>query len=248
VSEQIIFVDGRYNGATGFINGGYICGSLARFVDGDAEIRMHTGFPIETPLHVVTADSGQVNVYLADKLLGTASPASLQLDIPTPPDFETARCAGENFTFLHNVDVKGCYVCSPMRKPGSGLRLFIGALDNITNKAIGENLTAAIWRPSPELADSAGDIDNVYVWSALDCPGVYALKLRYPESGLWVLGSCTGSIKHPLSVDEHYIVSSWQQAPADGRKLFMGVAIHSRAGQLMACANQICFDVGRTLP
>ena len=259
-----VSIDGIYNGAVNCGNGGYICGLLAGFIDGDAEVRINSAFPVETSLEVVNTADGGVEMYLDDKCLGSARPAMLALDIPTPPDFETARRASEDFVFLHNVDVKGCFVCSPLRTPDKGLRLFIGALEDIRQKTTNENLVAALWRPAPNQADAAGNIKDVYVWSVLDCPGVYALKLSKPESGVLVLGSCTGSIKQPLPVNQSYVVSCWRIAPAlvgkelanvqgkpggkVDRKLHMGVAIHSLDGQLMACARQVCFDVGSSLP
>ena len=239
-----VSIDGLYHGAINAANGGYICGLLASYVDGDAEVRINHSFPVETPLQPVTTDEGGIEMYLGDKLLGSAPPVSLELDIPTPPSYEHARRASENSIFLHNVGGQGCYVCSPIRKPGEGLRLFIGALDNIHERSEDENLTAALWRPTPDLAGRDGNVEDRYVWSILDCPGVYTIELRYPESNYLVLGSCTASIKRPLAIDEGYIVSTWQIAPNEGRKRHIGLAIHSSAGQLMACARQVCFDVG----
>lgn len=245
-----VVIGSLYNGAVNAANGGYICGLLARYIDGDAEVRINQSFPVEKVLQPVATAAGGIAMYLGDKLLGSARPTSVALNIPLPPDYETARRASENFVFLHNADVSGCYVCSPLRTPDQGLRVFIGALPGIAERAVGENLVAAVWRPTPDLADAQNSraIDNIYVWSVLDCPGVYALKLRYPASGILVLGSCAGSITRPLPIDQHYIVSSWQIAPAGERKLHMGVAIHNTAGELMACAKQVCFDVGDTLP
>ena len=248
MTEQTVSIDKLYNGAANAGNGGYICGLMASFIDGDAEVRVNNAFPVETPLQPVMTGDGGVEMYLGDKLLGSARPTVLELNIPTPPDFETARRASEDFIFLHSIDAKGCYVCSPIRTPDKGLRVFIGPMDNLAKRSVGENLVAAQWRPTPNLADKDGHIKNIYVWSVLDCPGVYALKLRYPESGILVLGSCTASIKRPLPADQSYIVSGWQIAPAGGKKLHMGVAIHSIDGELIACAKQICFDIGETLP
>lgn len=247
-NEQTILIAKQYNGAVNQVNGGYICGSLAAFIDGDVEVRISSSFPVETPLQLTTVTGGGVAIHLNGRLLGSARPASLQLDMPLPPDFETPRRASEDFVFLHNLDIKGCYVCSPLWTPEDGLRLFIGALDDIEHLTIGQNLVAAVWRPAPNQTETDGNIKNIYIWSVLDCPGVYALKLSQPKSGVFVLGSCTASIKRPLPADQSYIVSSWRIAPLDGRKLYMGVAIHSPGGELMACAKQICFDVGNSLP
>ena len=252
MAEQTVSINKLYNGAIKYGNGGYNCGLLANFINGDCEVRIDRNFPVETPLTIKTSGEGVVEAYLEGKLLGSARPTSLQLDVPAPPGLETARRAAENFIFLHAADpVRGCYVCSPLRAPGKGLRLFIGPigpLEDLTKKPAGENLVASVWRPTSDLADSEGHIDSIYIWSALDCPGVYALKLLNPNAGILVLGSCTASIKRPLPADQIYIVTCWQISPPVGRKLHMGVAIHSTSGELMACARQVCFDVGSTLP
>ncbi|MGK2915355.1 MAG: hypothetical protein ACSLE5_13070 [Porticoccaceae bacterium] len=241
-------IGARYSGAPGCGNGGYIAGLLAGFIDGDAEVRINSSFPVETPLVIKDCASGGIDAWLDDRVLGSARPAVCELAVPPPPDLPTARRVSDNAVFLHATDVKGCYVCSPLRAPGDGLHLAIGALDDIAAKAIGENLVAALWSPTPDLADPAGNVAAIYVWSVLDCPGVYALKLRYPELGLLVLGSCTASIKRGLPVDQQYIVTAWQSAANDQRKLHTGVAIHSTQGELMACAKQVCFDVGKLVP
>ncbi len=251
--EQTLTIDGIYNGATGVANGGYSCGVVASFISGDAEVRLNAAFPTETPLTVKSSAEGNVEFFLEQNcskttLLGSGKPTLLDLEVPNPPNYEAARQASENFIFLHRVDPRGCYVCSPIRPAGEGLRLFIGPLPNIQGKSMGENLVASVWRPSPEQAKADGYIDPVYIWSVLDCPGVTALKLRNPGSGVLVLGSCAASMKEKLPASEHYVVSAWEIDPPQGAKRFMGVAIHSRTGKLMACARQVCFDVGDAVP
>jgi len=254
-SRAPISIDSVYNGPVNCGNGGYISGLLASFIEGDAEIRINSAFPVETPLQVKDSDKG-IGVYLDDKLLGSARRIQLQLSIPTPPTLEGARAASQRFEFIHSSDPKGCYVCSPTRTTENGLLVFCGALDEFTESDSGidwstqteKNIVAALWRPAENLCSEKDTIDNIYVWSALDCPGAYAIKAAEPDAGLQLLGTCSGSIKTPLKPDEVYIVTSWKTSPNSGRKRFMGVAIHSTAGELMACAEQIWIDVGKALP
>ena len=250
-----VSIDSVYNGPVNCGNGGYISGLLAGFIEGDAEIRINAAFPVETSLQVKKSDEG-IGVYLDDKLLGSARSIQLELAIPTPPDLANATAASQRFDFIHSSDSKGCYVCSPLRTDENGLRVFCGALDEVVkpNSSIDwstqteKNIVAAVWRPADNLCNDEGSIDNIYVWSALDCPGAYAIKAIEPNTGIQLLGTCSGSIKMPLSANEDYIVSSWKISPNSGRKRFMGVAIHNSAGELMACAEQIWFDVGSALP
>jgi hypothetical protein len=255
LSPTSVSIDSVYNGPINCGNGGYISGLLAGFIEGDAEIRINAAFPVETPLQVKNTDKG-IGVYLDDKLLGSARSIQLELAIPTPPDLANVTAASQRFDFIHSSDPKGCYVCSPLRTADKGLRVFCGALNEIIDPdssidwrtEIEKNIVAAVWRPADNLCNKEGNIDNIYVWSALDCPGAYAIKAAEADAGLQLLGTCSGSIKMPLSPNEDYIVSSWKVAPNSGRKRFMGVAIHNTTGQLMACAEQIWFDVGSTLP
>ena len=249
MTNSTVSIDALYNGAPGCGNGGYISGLMAQFIDGDAEIRIHRSFPVEAPLLVRRdVDSDSVTAWLGRQLLGTARPAHCQLEIPPPLDADTARSISGKSVFLHASDRRGCFVCSPLRSPGEGLGLAIGPVSNVESQPVGAHLAAALWRPDSHFADAHGQVLPVYVWSALDCPGVYALKLRYRELGILVLGSCTGSIKQPLHAGRDYIISAWQLAPIVDRKLHVGVAIHATDGTLMACARQVCFDIGKTIP
>ncbi len=250
-----VSINSIYNGPVNCGNGGYISGLLAGFIDGDAEIRINAAFPVETPLQVRNTDEG-IGVYLNDKMLGSARSINLELSIPTPPDLTSARAASQRFDFIHTSDPKGCYVCSPTRSTENGLRIFCGALDSVVEadpsarweSLTKQNIIATVWRPAVNLCNSEGSIANIYVWSALDCPGGYAIKAAEPNAGVQLLGTCSGSIKTPLSSGQNYIISSWKTSPNSGRKRFMGVAIHDTAGKLMACAKQIWIDVGSALP
>ena len=236
-----LIIDARYNGPCGLGNGGYIAGALAAFVSGDSEVRIMKGFPLDTSLAVVRDPDGGVRCLLEDQVLGTARPIAFDLAVPVPPPPDAARRAGGRFRFLHDSDPRGCYVCSPKRSPGDGLRLFCGPL------LPGESASAAVagvWRPDAELADGEGWIPSRLVWAALDCPGAYAIAALAPDAGRQLLGTCGASLKGPLYAGESYILSSWQLAPPEGRKRFMGVAIHDVAGELLAWARQIWIDAG----
>lgn len=245
-----VSIDSVYNGPVNCGNGGYISGLLASYIEGDTEVRINATFPVETPLQVEDHDDG-IGVYLDGKLLGSARPIKLELSIPPPVDLATAQAAGQHFNFIHSSDPKGCYVCSPTRSEENGLRVFCGAINPMdcgNADALEQNIVAALWRPNERLGNDGGKVDNIYVWSALDCPSAYAIKAAEPEAGLQLLGTCSGSIKTPLNTGEDYILTSWKVEPNKGRKRIMGVALHSKDGELMACARQIWIDVGNVLP
>lgn len=241
--SETLYIDARYNGAVGRGNGGYVAGAMAAFIPGDAEVRIMRGFPLATPLAIRHHPDGAVSCHLDAQELGRAHALRLELEVPPPPALAAARAAAAHFQFLHASDVRGCYVCSPRRAPGEGLRLFCGPLP-----AGGDNIVAGVWEPGSELLDERGQVAPIQVWAALDCPGGYAIAALAPDVGIQLLGTCAASLKQPLRAGESYIVSSWQIAPPDGRKRFMGVAIHAVTGELMACARQIWIDAGAHIP
>lgn len=236
-----LIIDARYNGPRGLGNGGYIAGALAAFVSGDAEVRILKGFPLATPLAIQRHTDGSASCHLGDEELGRARPIALDLAVPPPPGPSAARAATERFRCIHVSDPRGCYVCSPKRAPGDGLRLFCGPLSPREPAAA---VVAGVWTPEPILCDQLGRVAPEQVWAALDCPGAYAIAALAPDAGRQLLGTCAASLKRPLNAGESYILSSWQLAPPEGRKRFMGVAMHDVDGELMACARQIWIDAG----
>lgn len=236
VTELIVAT--RYNGPRGLGNGGYVAGALAEFISGDAEVCLQQGFPLDTPLAVVRDDDDSIRCLLGDRQLGSARPVRVDLSIPPPPAREAAREATARFRCIHFSDPRGCFVCSPHRPAGEGLRLRCGALD--PNQ---ELIVAGLWRPDAELADDDGRIAPRLVWAALDCPGGYAIAAQAPEAGRQLLGTCAATLRRALRAGATYILSSWQIMPPEGRKRFMGVAIHDADGELCAAARQIWIEV-----
>lgn len=237
ILEELI-IPALFNGPRGLGNGGYVAGALARHIAGDAEVRLARGFPVAVPLTLRRAADGSVSCEREGEELGRARPIALDLEVPAPPSLEEARAAGARYRFIHCSDPRGCYVCSPLRNPEEGLRLFCGPL------APGRsNLVAAAWRPGSAWGDARGRIAAPHVWGALDCPGGYAIAALAPGAGSHMLGTCAASIRTPLTAAETYVLSAWEIAPAAGRKRFMGVAIHDANARLRACASQVWIRV-----
>lgn len=233
-----LIIEARYNGPRGLGNGGYVAGALAEFIAGDAEVRIQRGVPLATPLAVMRDDDGGVRCLRGDELLGSARPVRVDLAIPPPPAWASAREATARFRCIHFSDPRGCYVCSPYRAPGDGLRLFCGPVEPERKLIV-----AGVWVPDAALADAEGCIAPRLVWAALDCPGGYAIAARAPEAGRQLLGTCAATLRRPLRAGLSYVVSSWEVAPPEGRKRFMGVAIHDADGALCAAARQIWIGV-----
>ena len=74
-----------YVGPTGIANGGYVCGLMANFIDGPADVFIRMPAAVEHEMPVVAPGDG--NYYLMDgeKVVVQAKAASLDLEVPKPP-------------------------------------------------------------------------------------------------------------------------------------------------------------------
>jgi hypothetical protein len=96
-------------------------------------------------------------------------------------------------------------------------------------------MVAAPWTPASEYGNEQGYVRPEFIWTALDCPGAYAIwELTNTKPGL--LGRLIGRIEKPLRCNEPCIVAAWPVG-SDGRKLFAGAALYNAEGEI----------IGRTL-
>lgn len=57
-----LVIDRRFRGPPNSGNGGYVCGCLARYVAGDAEVTLRAPPPLERPLDVLTKVDGGIEL------------------------------------------------------------------------------------------------------------------------------------------------------------------------------------------
>jgi hypothetical protein len=219
-------IPARFNGPPASGNGGYSCGLLAAHIRGPARVRLHVPPPLETGLRITASDSGGVAMYDGDTLVGSAAPATLDLEIPAPPSLAEAQAAMERFPCYTNHIFPTCFVCGPERPHRDGLALFPGPVGDTA-------LWACVWRPTPDLLDESGHIRPEIMWSALDCPGYFAALGSVLRPAL--LGELAGEIRAAPRGDLPLVVYAWPLGE-DGRKFFAGAAIAAPDGQVVACA------------
>jgi hypothetical protein len=229
-----ISIDPRFCGPPASGNGGYVCGRVARFVEGPARVRLHVPPPLARPLSLHPSAQG-LELRDGDTPVAIASPVTLDLEPPAVPDFERARSASRRFRGFERHAYPSCFVCGPARAQGDGLRIFTGALD-------ASGVFAAPWIPDATLSlpDAGGAVAPEFLWSALDCPGGFAFV--WPEGCAILLGELAARLIAPVTVGERCVLAAWEIEHA-GRKHVTGSALYGEDGACRAVARGVWLEV-----
>jgi len=223
-----IVIPHRYRGPDQSGNGGYTCGLISAYTDGDAEVKLRRPPPLDQTLDVFR-DHDRIRVHDRSDLIAEAGAVTCEIDVPTPPSLEEATAAARRYAGFRRHAFPGCFVCGTERQPGDGLRLFAGPLP-------GRDIVAAPVIADASLPASRGTLNNEIVWSLLDCPGAWAVE-RQAEDRPVVLGTMAARITKSIPIGAELIAIGWPQG-RDGRKLFSGTAIFSAEGILYGYARQ----------
>jgi hypothetical protein len=223
----------RFRGPPRSGNGGYVCGLIASRLPGTVAVRLKAPPPLETGLRL-ESEQTQARLYHEDTIIGEAKLASLTLPPPSPPSHVQARAAARSFLGFHTHPFPGCFVCGTERAEHDGLRIFPGAMD-------GAAIIACPWTPDDTLADSTGNVKREFIWSALDCPGAFAV-MPLPEGTSIVLGELCASIASTARVNEQCVVTAWALGQ-EGRKRSAGSAVYGADGRLIASARAVWIEV-----
>lgn len=223
-----IVIASRFRGPPTSGNGGYSCGCVARALPGGAaRVRLQQPPPLDRPLCLVPEDDG-VRLLDGDAVIATgvpaSMPASIALEVPEVPDLDRAREASRHCVGLvaGAHPFAGCFVCGPARAVGDGLRIFAGP--------IAEGVVAAPFEPSPDLLGEGGTLRSEIVWSALDCPGYFAIVGAKMLPML--LGELTVEIREPAGAGP-FVVVGWSLG-GEGRKARCGTALATPEGRVLA--------------
>lgn len=241
---ESITIDRRFHGPPCSGNGGYSCGLIGRFIDGPAAVRLRIPPPLDTPMEVRKSDAGvelfQLNE-MGEEMVASGRPATVEIDIPEPPDFAAAEAASKRYRGFDSHFYPGCFVCGPEREYGDGLRIFAGPVQQDSEPADGsEGMVAATWVPDDSLLDSSGKVSAEYLWAVLDCPGAYAFP--EPPTGVILLGELAVSIKGPVMAGEKCVLIGWEISH-EGRKHYTGTALFGESGTCRAVGYATWFEV-----
>lgn len=213
--------------------GGYVAGVLADRSPGATQrVDFRAAVPVATPLALTRTDRGGTALTdLAGTVLTEARPASLDLDVPTCPEWDEVVAATERGRKSARREVTRCYGCGQGCEPGRGLRLFPCTLRQ-------RGLIVSAWTPDPALAGPDGTLSIENVWSALDCPGGVAGFAYHGMRTGAVTAALTATVLAPVKAGVAHISYAWPVA-ADGRKHTVGVALATAAGELCAVAEAL---------
>lgn len=226
-------IEERFRGPPRSGNGGYVCGRVAARLPGPVAVRLKAPPPLQTALRLESGATG-AQLYAGTTLIAEARCATLDLPAPPGPSRADAGQASRSYAGFHDHAFPGCFVCGPAREPGDGLRIFPGS-------AGPRGLLAAPWTPDPSLADAAGRVRPEFLWSALDCPGGFAVLP--PVGGVAVvLGELCAAIEGEVVAGEECVVTAWPLG-VDGRKHLAGSAVYGAGGRLVARARAVWIAV-----
>lgn len=213
-------------------NGGYVCGVLAREIEGPATSVLRARVPLDVALDLAHAEGAAVMTDAAGAFIGRGDPANLDLQVPPPPSLAAARQAMARYVAHEERVHPICFTCGVERDAGDGLRVFPGQLEGAPAGQV-----ACVWTPHAAFVDVDGLARTEVVWAALDCPGFFAWVAKAGRHGA-LLGTMTGEVIRRPAVGEDCIVTAWPLA-REGRKETAGVALFSASGELLARAHQV---------
>lgn len=225
-----ITIDARYRGPPNSGNGGYVCGRLAEYVDGPAEVTLRRPPPLDKAMSVVRGEDDKVLLLDDGALVAEAIPSQVSLQVPKAPSFDGAvEASGRTFD-PSDHKLPTCFVCGPDREHPDGLRIFPGPLNK--DDANWEHELAAHWIPSPDLAGDDARVAPEFIWAALDCPtGFTDFKSGQPR----LLGRLAVAIDQSPAAGERCVIVTWREK-VEGRKLSSVGILYSEDGQQLARA------------
>jgi hypothetical protein len=234
-------IPSRFCGPPGSGNGGYVCGRMAAYLDGQVTVTLRQPPPLATPLAVARDGESSVRSHHGRTLIAEAAsaPGRPALEIPGPVSLAEARTAAGRARYYADPFFPTCFVCGPGRQPGDGLRIFPGPV-------AGRPVWAAPWTPDPSVTDASGRVRPEVVWAALDCPsGIAAAEAAgLAQDTAILLGRMTASLAVLPAAGRQYRVIAWPTG-RDGRKLTAGSALLGPGGQVLAAARTVWLTVPR---
>jgi hypothetical protein len=224
-------------GPAGMANGGWLAGSLARFLpSGSTMVTLRAPAPLDHPLGL-TWDGTTLRLRDGEVVVAEAERKGTVWLPPARIDRDDARRAEARFPGLHEHPFPTCFVCGTDRGDD--------ALNLRPGPVVGRPGTVACtWTPSAALAAVDGLVDERAVWAALDCPTGWA---HFQPGGVAVLGRITGQVLQRPQPGEPCVVSA-RRAVREGRKLWATSAVYRADGSLAGAAAATWIDMRGRLP
>lgn len=225
----MVVIEPRFNGFPDIALGGYVGGVLAR-EHASAEVTLRRPVRLGWPYRIVDKSDGVRILEDGEKVFAEACEAAVNLEVPPPVGLEPSRIASEKYVGHRKHLIPACFNCGPSRTKGDGLRIFPGIVADL-------GAVAAPWTPSPTLANASGEVLPEFMWSALDCPTIWALLLlgKPDTDEKAVTGKFAVELISPARAGEPHVVMAWKEGES-ARTRVAGGAIYSAEGRLLAKA------------
>lgn len=220
----------RFNGPPNSGNGGYTAGLIASKLNFIPEVTLRQPPPLERPMQLNVQTDNAVLMH-QDILVAEAKVTDFQLTIPPVVSYAETITAIQKSKTYDAVLLPNCFVCGSARKKGDGLCIYPGN--------VGPQKVAAPWIPYENLGDEFGNVKTPFIWSALDCPGAWAIQ---ESSQFYLLGRMAAKEVQPIKINETYTVMGWVLS-TEGRKTWTGTAIYDKAGKVCAFAKATWISV-----
>ena len=224
-----VVIEPRFQGIPRVALGGYVGGLLAGGSTG-AEAIFRRPVPLGRSLRREEQEGGEVALLDGTELLARARPLRVDVPIPGPVTWEDSEAAARRYPGLVRHLFPNCFTCGPRRAEGDGLRVFSGPVADTA-------VVASPWTPDPGLAGKEGVVAPEYVWSALDCPSIWALVLQEPSDSSDRAVSARMEVQQraPVVAGAPHVVMAWAIG-RDARARTGGAAILSATGEPRAVA------------
>lgn len=226
-----VIVESRFAGPPAIGHGGYVAGMLSQRWPDPVQVTLWRPTPLDVGLSIDTSDPERSVLHHGEDVIAEATPATLDLDVPTPPSIDAATAATTMSPSRIARDGLGvhptCFGCGLGRGHDDGLRIAAGPVDADVTQV------ADVWVPTPSLADDTGEVAHRFVVAALDCPGAFAFIAADDPVGL--LGRIVVEQHAPVRIGEPYVVTGWRVG-ADTKKRFAGTALFDAEGTVIGRA------------
>jgi len=226
---EAVVIDPRFQGIPQVALGGYVGGLLAGELTG-AEAVFRRPVPVGRRLRVEGRDNEERTLLDGPELLATIRPVQVEVRLPAPVSLEESEAARRAYPGLRRHLFPNCFTCGPSRAEKDGLRIFAGPVAD-------REAVASPWTPDQSLALGNDGIALPFIWSALDCPSIWALLLQEPLDSLARVVSARMAVQQraPVQPLRPHVVMAWAIG-RDGRSRTGGASILSATGEVCAVA------------
>ena len=195
---QPLIIERRFNGPPDSGNGGYVCGLLATAVDREVKVRLRVPPPLETPLTVEPDTAGGWSLRAGATDVATATPARLEIDVPSPPPYVQSVWASQHYAGFRDHVFPGLL---RLRTRTAAWRRAADLSRACSRRASSRRRGCRRTTSMQATARSRA----IFHWAALDCPGYFAVAGR---NQLMLLGEMHAHVDRRVHVGESVHASS----------------------------------------